>query len=91
MVADFGGLIAQWRFDNLSKDGNVAESVTGNDLTLKQTTESGFTASNAALTLAIDENAIDGTTVGTVVGSDPEREALIVSLLAADPNLENAG
>ncbi|PNY36817.1 hypothetical protein C2E31_10670, partial [Rhodopirellula baltica] len=79
------GLVAEWKFDHLSIDGVLTETVSGNNLTLR--TVSGFTASEAILTLAVDENALDGTVVGTVQGIDPEREALIASILASDSTL----
>ena len=84
---DEDGLIANWRFDQLSADGVILDAVSGNNLTLKHTQESGFTHSNAALTLSVDENALDGTVVGSVAGIDAEREALIASLLTADSSL----
>ncbi|EMB19109.1 Pentaxin [Rhodopirellula europaea 6C] len=84
---DEANLLANWKFDGLSPDGIVTESVSGNNLTIKHTSESGFTASKAALTLAIDENTISGSVVGSVSGQDAERAARIASLLAADANL----
>ena len=81
------GMLAQWEFDNLSSDGVITETVSGNNLTVKHTTEPGFTASEASLTFAVDENALDGTLVGQLYGIDAEREAQIASLLAADPDL----
>jgi len=44
-------------------------------------------SSTPELTLSIDENAAAGTVVGSVDGTDAEREALIASLLAGDPHL----
>ncbi len=84
---DEDGMIAQWSFDNLSTDGVVTETVSGNNLTLRHVTESGFTASESILTFSIDENSLDGTVVGSVDGVDAEREAQIATLLAADPDL----
>ena len=81
------GLIANWKFDQLSSDGVIVDTVSGNNLTVKHTSESGFTASEASLTFTLDENAIDGTVVGQVAGVDHERTALIASLLADDPDL----
>ncbi|HBE69261.1 MAG TPA: hypothetical protein DDW52_14020, partial [Planctomycetaceae bacterium] len=81
------GMIAQWIFDDLSSEGVVTESVSGNNLTVKHTSESGFTASDSTLTVSVEENAIDGTVVGAVSGTDAEREAQIATLLAADPEL----
>ena len=84
---DEANLVANWRFDQLSTDGVVFDAVSGNNLTVKHTDESGFTASEVSLTFSVDENSLDGTVVGTVEGIDPEREAQIAALLAADPGL----
>ncbi|MEM7257949.1 MAG: LamG-like jellyroll fold domain-containing protein, partial [Pseudomonadota bacterium] len=84
---DESGMVAQWTFDNLSLDGVAIDTVGGNNLTVRHASESGFTASEESLTLTVDENALDGTTVGTVTGIDPERETLIAQLLADDPEL----
>ena len=80
-------MIANWRFDQLSTDGVVLDAVSGNNLTLKHTTEAGFTDSNVSLTFGVDENALDGTVIGSVAGNDIEREQQIQTLLDADPNL----
>ena len=80
-------MLAQWTFDDLSTDGIVTESVSGNNLTVKHVAEAGFTASNPELTFSVDENAVDGTVVGIVSGTDAEREAQIAALLAADTDL----
>ena len=84
---DEAGMLANWRFDDLSTDGVITDSVSGNNLTVKHIAGTGFTASEASLTFSLDENSIDGTVVGAVTGIDAEREALIASLLAANPNL----
>ncbi len=84
---DEAGLIANWRFDDLSNDGVTIDTVAGNNLTVNHTSENGFSASEASLTLRVDENALDGTIVGAVSGLDADREAVIASLLAADPDL----
>ncbi|MCA9064798.1 MAG: cadherin domain-containing protein, partial [Planctomycetaceae bacterium] len=81
------GMLANWRFDDLSRDGVVTEAVSGNNLTVRHVARSGFTASTPTLTLSLDENSLDGTVVGSVSGSDAERDAIIASLLAADPEL----
>jgi len=47
---DEAGMIANWTFDQLSSDGIITESVTGNNLTVMHTSQSGFTASEASLT-----------------------------------------
>ena len=79
--------IANWTFNNLSSDSVVIDTVTGNNLTVQHVSDPAFTASTPELTLAVDENAATGTVVGTISGSDADREALIASLLAADPDL----
>ena len=84
---DEAGMIANWKFDQLSSDGVILDAVSGNNLTVKHVAQSGFTASEASLTFGVNENAIDGTVVGQVYGVDAEREAQIASLLAADPDL----
>ena len=80
-------LVANWTFDDLSIDGVITESVNANNLAVKRIGEPGFTPSVAELTFSVDENAANGTVVGTVTGVDAEREALIASLLAANPLL----
>ncbi|WP_197171301.1 VCBS domain-containing protein [Novipirellula aureliae] len=84
---DEANMIANWKFDQLSSDGIVVDSVSGNNLTVKHTAESGFTNSEAALTFAIDENTLNGSVVGSVSGVDAERAAKISSLLAAESDL----
>ena len=79
--------IANWTFNDLSSDGVVIDTVTGNNLTVQHVSDPAFTASTPELTLAVDENATTGTVVGIISGSDADREALIASLMAADPDL----
>jgi len=78
---DESGMLAQWEFDNLSSEGGITESVSGNDLTVNYVTEAGFTASNPSLTLGLDENSVNGSVVGTVTGFDIERQTRIQTLL----------
>lgn len=80
-------MIADWRFDNFSTDGVVTEAVTGNNLTLAHAAGGGFSNSRPSRTLAVDEGAANGTVVGNILGVDTTRDALIASLLAADPDL----
>ena len=87
LLFDESGMVANWTFSDLSAAGVTTETVSGNNLTLKHVAEPGFTASNPGLHLVVDEGARNGTAVGTVAATDTEREALIASLLAADPNL----
>ncbi|WP_149498954.1 DUF4347 domain-containing protein [Roseiconus lacunae] len=82
---DEPSLLAQWDFTNLSTDGVITESVEGNNLSVRHV--SGYSQSQPILNLAVDENVSDGTVVASVAGVDPEREALIATLLASDPNL----
>ena len=81
------GLVANWRFDELTDDGRVLESVAGNHLTLGHATGTGFVSDSPALNLSVDENAVDGTIVGQLQGIDAEREARISQILAADSTL----
>ena len=80
-------ILAQWNFDDLSKNGIITESVSGNNLTVKHTSESGFSASTSLVTLVVDENTSDGTIVGLVTGIDADRENRITELLGADSDL----
>ncbi|MEM7314530.1 MAG: LamG-like jellyroll fold domain-containing protein, partial [Planctomycetota bacterium] len=84
---DEANMIANWKFGQLSSSGVVTDSVTGNNLSLKHTNEAGFSASEASLTYSVNENALDGTVVGSVKGLDAERDAQIAALLAADSDL----
>ncbi|MDJ0784048.1 MAG: DUF2341 domain-containing protein, partial [Desulfosarcinaceae bacterium] len=84
---DTSGMIANWTFNDLSTEGIITDTVSGNNLTVNHATDPGFTPSTATLTLSVDENAANGTVVGTVAGIDAEREARIDALLAADPDL----
>ena len=84
---DEQGLRASWLFDSLSSNEILLEAVDGNNLTVMHATGAGFTSSDAELTYAIDEDAPTGTVIGSVMGVDPERDALIASLLAANPEL----
>ena len=80
-------LVANWQFDNLSSDGVVTDAINGNNLSVRHVGGSGFSASEPELTFSVDENAVNGTIVGSVSGFDAEREAQIASLLAANPDL----
>ena len=82
-----GGLIANWKFDDLSEAGVVTGSISGNNLTVRNVIGSGFTTSTPTLTMQLNENSVTGTRVGEVHGIDVEREARITSLLAADSSL----
>ena len=84
---DEANMVANWTFGEMSVDGVVTEKVSGNNLTLKHASGAGFIASNPELTLAVQENAVNGTVVGSVSGTDAERDAKIAALLAADPDL----
>jgi len=84
---DEGGLLANWDFDTFSTDGVVIDAVSGNNLTLLHVSGAGFSASTPALSLEVQENAANGTLVGSVTGVDAERDAEIAALLAADTDL----
>ncbi len=81
------GLIANWKFDDLSEAGVVTEAVSGNNLTVKNAGGTGFISSTPSLTMQLNENSVTGTRVGEVHGIDIEREARITALLAADSSL----
>ena len=87
VVYDTEGLLANWIFDDVSSNGIILETVAGNNLTVMHTSEAGFVDSVPETSISVDENSATGTPVATVNGVDAEREALIQSLLAADPNL----
>ena len=81
------GMVANWRMNDLSTAGVITDSVSGNNLTVRQITSPSFTASTPTLSLAVNENSVDGTIIGNVSGLDIDREARITQLLAADPTL----
>ncbi|MEL7497637.1 MAG: LamG-like jellyroll fold domain-containing protein [Planctomycetota bacterium] len=87
LLFDEPGLVANWTFNKLSSNGVVTESVNGNNLTVRHASGTGFVFSQPSLTLEVDENAVDGTVVGQLSGTDVEREAVIASLLANDTDL----
>ncbi len=74
------GLVANWTFNDLTTNGVVVDTVTGNDLTVKHASGVGFVASTPVLTLAINENVSNGTVVGTVLGTDLDGDSLIYTL-----------
>ena len=51
---DESGLIANWQFDGLSSEGVITDAVSGNNLTVNHISDTGFTASEASLTFALD-------------------------------------
>jgi hypothetical protein len=81
------GMVANWRMNDLSTAGVITDAVSGNNLTVRQMTSPSFTASTPILSLAVNENSPAGTVVGTVYGTDLNREARIAALLAADSSL----
>ncbi|MCC6510709.1 MAG: cadherin domain-containing protein, partial [Pirellulaceae bacterium] len=85
------GLVANWTFNDLTIAVEITDSVSGNNLTAMHATGVGFVADDPTLSLAVDENALTGTLVGSVYGTDADREARITALLAADPNLRYSG
>jgi len=84
---DEPNLVVNWVFDNYSTDGVVVDAVNANNLTLKHVSQNGFSANVPQLTFAVNENTAENTVVGTVTGVDPEREALLATLLANDSEL----
>ena len=90
---DEPGMLANWTFDDFSLDATtgkriVTDTVSGNNLTAMNVgAGGGYITSTPELTFAVDENSINGTVVGTVAGTDPDRDATIASLLAADSEL----
>jgi hypothetical protein len=81
------GLLANWRMDDLSAAGYTTDAVSGNNLELRRTNSSGYTTSNASLSLGINEGSASGAIVGAIYGTDIDREARISQLLAADSSL----
>ncbi len=76
------GMIANWLFDNLSTDGVVTESMSGNNLTVAHVSDPGFTSSTPSLPLSVDENAANSTVVGTLAAIHPNGgETFTYSLL----------
>ncbi|XZE33950.1 cadherin domain-containing protein [Pirellulaceae bacterium SH501] len=81
------GMIANWRFNDYTTDGQTTDSVAGNNLFRYAAVGSGFVSDTPQLSLRLQENAIAGTVVGGVYGFDIEREARISQLLSADSSL----
>ncbi len=81
------GMVANWTFNDLSVAGKVAGAVSGNGLTIQRATGTGFVTDTPTLTLVADENSVNGTVVGSVIGTDADRDARITALLAADSTL----
>ncbi|MCC9656619.1 cadherin domain-containing protein [Rhodopirellula halodulae] len=84
---DETGLLANWQFDELSTGGVVTDTVSGNNLTLKNVDNGSFTPSTPTLNLGVDEDVTTGEVIGSVTGTDMERETKISALLAADSDL----
>ncbi|MEM7468629.1 MAG: LamG-like jellyroll fold domain-containing protein, partial [Pseudomonadota bacterium] len=84
---DEPNLRANWQFNALSSDQVITDTVAGNNLSVQHATGTGFVSNAPELSFTVNENAMDGTVVGQVTGIDAEREALIGSLLAIDPEL----
>ena len=79
-------LIANWQFDGLNS-GNIVDIVSDNNLTVAQASGTGFIASTAVDALNVDENSINGSTVGYVIPSDSPATATVSDILAMDPAL----
>ena len=80
-------LIANWRFNSLSTDEVIVDTVSGNNLKAGHASGTGFTTNTPSLTLAIVENSTAGTVVGAVTATDQDRTDRIAALLAADSTL----
>ncbi len=72
------GLIANWQMDGFNGSSEVVDVVSGNNLSIGHAAGAGFTASTPVEDLHVSENAVDGTTVGFVVPSDPDSPQDIV-------------
>ncbi len=82
-----GNLVAHWRLDDLSTQLRTTNNVSGNQLTLRTLTQTWTTTDSPSLELRLDENSVTGTVVGSIYGTDADREARITQLLAADTSL----
>ncbi|MBT8441474.1 MAG: DUF4347 domain-containing protein [Gammaproteobacteria bacterium] len=66
------GMIANWTFGDLSTDGIITDSVSGNNLSLQHVVGAGFTASTPELSLSVAENAPNLTVIGSLAAIDPD-------------------
>ena len=80
------GMIANWTFSDLSTGGVITDTVSGNNLTEQHVIGTGFTASTPDLTLAVQEDAADGTVIGSLSAIDPDSGDTFTYTL-----LDNAG
>jgi len=62
-------LIANWQMDRLSGDSKVVDVVSGNQLAIRHTTATGFTASTPVTGLTVTEGAANGTVLGSLMVS----------------------
>ena len=73
------GLVANWQMDGFNGSNQVVDVVSGNNLSIGHATGTGYTASTPVKDLHISENAVNGTSVGYVVPSDPDSPQDVVS------------
>ncbi|MEZ6087257.1 MAG: LamG-like jellyroll fold domain-containing protein [Pirellulaceae bacterium] len=66
------GLVANWQMDGFNGSNQVVDVVSGNNLSIGHATGTGFIASTPVGDLHIGEHAVDGSSVGYVVPSDPD-------------------
>ena len=74
-------LIANWTANDISTSDVLPNAVGGNNLNVQHVTQAGFTAGTPVLTLLVDENAANGTVVGTVTATDDVASGLTYSLV----------
>jgi len=73
------GLVANWQMKGFDGSGEVVDIVSGNNLSVRHATGTGFVASTPDDDLHTNENAVAGSTVGFVVPSDPDLSNDIVN------------
>ncbi|MFT5701254.1 MAG: putative delta-60 repeat protein [Desulforhopalus sp.] len=73
------GLIANWQMDGFDVSVQVVDVVSSNNLSIAHATGTDFVTSTPVAGLNVDENVVDGTTVGFVVPTDPDITNDIVS------------
>ena len=66
------GMIANWTFNDLTTDGIITDSVSGNNLTEQHVVGVGFSTSTPELTLRVEEGTANGTAIGTLAAIDPD-------------------
>ena len=74
------GLLANWQFNQLSADQRIVDTVKGNNLTVTSIAAPSFSFTDPELLLSVREDALNGVAVGSVLGTDAERDALVAKL-----------